>query len=95
LVRGAGAKEIHIRITSPPIRAPCFYGVDMSTYAELIANNKSIDEIRSFLGADSLGYLSIERLKKAIGLPLCTGCLDEGYPTEYAKKLANEQKEKK
>lgn len=92
LVRQAGAKEIHIRITSPPIRAPCFYGVDMSTYTELIASKRNVEEIKKFLTADSLGYLSIERLKKAIGLPICTGCLDEGYPTIYAKKLADEQK---
>lgn len=90
MVRKAGAKEIHLRITSPPIKAPCFYGVDMSTYTELIANKKTVEETRKFLGADSLGYLSIERLKKAIGLPLCTGCLDECYPTAYAKKLAAE-----
>lgn len=94
LVRAAGAREVHIRITSPPIRAPCFYGVDMSTYKELVANRKSVDEIRKFLGADSLGYLSIGGLKKAIGLPLCTGCLDETYPTEYGKKLADEAKKK-
>jgi len=92
MVRGAGAKEVHIRITSPPIRAPCFYGVDMSTYEELIANRKSIDEIARYLGVESLGYLSIEGLKKAIGLPVCTGCLNEEYPTEYAKKLASERR---
>ncbi|MDD5337522.1 MAG: amidophosphoribosyltransferase [Candidatus ainarchaeum sp.] len=93
MVRGAGAAEVHLRITSPPIRAPCFYGVDMSTYSELIANKKSVEEIRNFLGADSLGYLSLDGLKKAIGLPLCTGCLNEDYPTEYAKKLAMEDRE--
>jgi amidophosphoribosyltransferase len=92
MVRNAGAKEVHVRITSPPIRAPCFYGVDMSTYEELIANKKSIEEIGEYLGVASLGYLSIEGLKKAIDLPVCTGCLDEGYPTEYAKKLAAEKK---
>jgi amidophosphoribosyltransferase len=72
LVRGAGAKEVHVRITCPPIRAPCFYGVDMSTYKELIANKKSIDEIGKELGADSLAYLSLGGLKKAIGLDICT-----------------------
>jgi amidophosphoribosyltransferase len=92
MVRNAGAKEIHLRITSPPIRAPCFYGVDMSTYEELIANKKSIEEIQKYLGVESLGYLSIDGLKKAIGIPVCTGCLNEEYPTEYAKKLAKERK---
>lgn len=92
MVRNAGAKEIHVRITSPPIKAPCFYGVDMSTYEELIANNKSIEEIKEHIGADSLGYLSIEGLKRAINLPVCTGCLNEEYITEYAKKLARERK---
>lgn len=92
LVRAAGAKEVHLRITCPPVIAPCFYGVDMSTYKELIAANKSVEEIRVALGADSLGYLSIDGLKKAINLPICTGCIDEDYPTPTAKKLANERR---
>ena len=54
----------------------------------MIANKKSIEEIRKFLGVDSLGYLSIEGLKRAIGQPICSGCLDEGYPTKGAKKAA-------
>lgn len=95
LVRNAGAKEVHVRITCPPIRAPCFYGIDMSTYAELAAHTRTVGEIGKMLGADSLGYNSMEALKKAIGLPICTGCLDEGYPTGYAKKLADEQKKEK
>jgi amidophosphoribosyltransferase len=92
LVREAKAKEVHLRITCPPIKAPCFYGVDMSTYEELIANRRTVVETAKFLGADTLGYLSIAGLKHAIGLPLCTGCLDEDYPTEYAKKMAEERK---
>ncbi len=94
LLRNAGAREVHVRITCPPIRAPCFYGIDMSTYEELAAHTKSVEEIGKMIGADSLGYLSLEGLKNAIGLPVCTGCLDEGYPTRYAKKLADEQKGK-
>ncbi len=93
LVRAAGATEIHLRITCPPLKAPCFYGVDMATYKELIANNKNVEEIRKFLGADSLGYLSINGLKKAIGLPVCTGCLNEDYVTAYAKKLSQEKRD--
>ncbi len=92
LVKNAGATEVHVRITSPPIVSPCFYGVDMPTYKELIASNKSIEEVRKFIGAESLGYLSVDGLKKAIGLPICSGCIDGGYPTEYAKKLAETKK---
>ena len=88
MIREAGAKEIHVRVTCPPIKHPCFYGVDMSTYEELIANNKAVDEIREFIGADSLHHISIEGLRGAIGLGLCTGCLDGDYPTEYGKRLA-------
>lgn len=87
-VRSAGAKEVHLRITCPPIIAPCFYGVDMSTYEELIANKKSVEEIRKFLGADSLGYLSIDGLKKAVGVPICSACLDGKYLSPYVAKLA-------
>lgn len=88
LVRSAGAKEVHLRITCPPVKAPCFYGVDMSTYSELIANKKTVDEIRKYLDADSLHYISITGLKRALDLPLCTGCLDEDYPTKYVKDVA-------
>lgn len=92
LVRDAGAEEVHVRITSPPIRAPCFYGVDIPTFKELIANNKKIDEIRDFIGADSLAYLSLEGLKKAIGIPICDACLTGNYHTDYVKKLAEAAK---
>ncbi|MEK6978602.1 MAG: amidophosphoribosyltransferase [Candidatus Micrarchaeota archaeon] len=92
MVREAGAKEVHLRITCPPLKAPCFYGVDMSTYEELIAGHKTVDEVKTFMGADSLGYVSIDGLTKAIGLPICTGCLNEDYPTETAKRLAKERK---
>lgn len=92
LVKNAGAKEVHVRITSPPIISPCFYGVDMPTYKELIASNKSIEEVKKFIGAESLGYLSIDGLKKAIGLSICSGCIDGEYPTKYAKNLAESKK---
>jgi len=93
MVRSAGAAEVHLRITCPPIRAPCFYGVDMSTYKELIANKKTIEEIKTHLGADSLYYVSLEGLKKALGHPLCTACLTEEYHTEYVKGLAQKEKQ--
>ncbi len=96
LVRAAGAKEIHLRITCPPIMAPCFYGVDIPTYNELIATKKSVDEICKAVGADTLVYQTIEDLVKAIGMKkeeLCTGCLDEAYPTEIGAKIAKKLKE--
>jgi len=85
MIRKAGAREVHVRVTCPQITSPCFYGIDMSTYEELIANQKTLDEIKDYIEADSLGYLSIDGLKKAIGLPLCTGCLDSMYPSSQAK----------
>lgn len=88
LTRAAGAKEVHLRITCPPLKAPCFYGVDMSTYDELIANRKTMEETGKFLGANSLAYLSLEGLRKAIGLPLCTACLTGEYHTEFVRKMA-------
>ncbi|MFC1900948.1 amidophosphoribosyltransferase [Chloroflexota bacterium] len=83
LLRKAGAREVHIRICAPPIRFPCFFGVDMATRWELIAARKSIPEIRDFIGADSLGYLSIDGLIKAVGLPkelFCLACFTGDYP---------------
>ncbi|MEW6035805.1 MAG: amidophosphoribosyltransferase [Candidatus Micrarchaeota archaeon] len=88
LVRKAGAREIHLRITCPPVRAPCFYGVDMSSYSELIANKKSVAEIKDYLGAESLSYISLEGLKKAVGLQLCTACLSEEYHTDFVRNMA-------
>lgn len=92
LVRGAGAKEAHVRITSPPVKAPCFYGVDIPTFKELIANKKNVEETGKYIDADSLAYLSLDGLKKAIGIPICDACLTGNYHTEYVKKLAEEAK---
>jgi amidophosphoribosyltransferase len=83
LVRRGGAKEVHTRICAPPIRYPCFFGVDMATRGELIAAQKTVAEIRDSIGADSLGYLSIEGLIKAVALPkdsLCLACFTGDYP---------------
>jgi amidophosphoribosyltransferase len=83
LLREAGATEVHLRITSPPIRHPCYLGVDMATYDELIAANYTVDEIRQKTGADSLGYLSLEGLVKSVGRKreeMCLGCLTGTYP---------------
>jgi len=83
LLRRAGAKEVHMRICAPPIRYPCFFGVDMATRRELIAAQKTIPEVRDFIGADSLGYLSIDGLIKAVALPkdiFCMACFTGDYP---------------
>ncbi|MBN1170000.1 amidophosphoribosyltransferase [Candidatus Micrarchaeota archaeon] len=93
MIKQAGAKEVHVRITCPPVKAPCFYGVDIQTYRELIANKKTIDEIRVHLGADSLSYISLEGLKEAIGIPICHSCLTNEYHTEFVKKQAQKTKE--
>ncbi|UCG10106.1 MAG: amidophosphoribosyltransferase [Dehalococcoidia bacterium] len=83
LLKKAGTKEIHMRICAPPIRYPCFFGVDMATRWELIAAQKSVPEVRDFIGADSLGYLSIPGLIKAVALPkdiFCMACFTGDYP---------------
>lgn len=83
LVREAGATEVHLRITSPPIQHPCYLGVDMASYDELIAANFTIEEIREKTGADSLGYLSLDGLVAASGRKreaMCLGCLTGVYP---------------
>jgi len=83
LLRKAGAKEIHMRVCAPPISYPCFFGVDMATRWELLAARKTVPEIREFIGADSLGYLSLDGLVWAVGLPkesLCLACLTGDYP---------------
>ena len=83
LLRKAGAAEVHVRISAPPIYHPCFYGIDTQVTSELIAAKSSIDEIRDFIGADSLGYLSIQGVLRALDLPyerFCFACFDGNYP---------------
>jgi len=83
LLREAGAQEVHLRVTSPPIKHPCYLGVDMATYDELIAANYTVEEIRQKTGADSLGYLSLKGLIAAVGRrreEMCLGCLIGEYP---------------
>jgi amidophosphoribosyltransferase len=85
MVRKAGAKEVHFRVGSPPIIAPCYFGIDMSTREELIASCKCVEEICRELGADSLAYLSLEGLLKAVGFnsrQLCLACLTGKYPVQ-------------
>ena len=85
MLREAGAKEVHVRISSPPVKWPCFYGIDFATRAELIANNQTIDEIRESIGADSLHYISLDNLIEATNVKkdnLCRACFDGVYPVE-------------
>jgi len=85
MVRKAGASEIHARIGSPAIIAPCYLGIDMATRQELIASCKTIKEVESLIDADSLGYLSIEGLMRALECDkrdMCIGCLTGEYPVE-------------
>ena len=88
LVREAGATEVHVRISCPPTISPCYYGVDTPRREELIAANNGVEEIRKFLGADSLGYLSLKSLRAALGdseRKFCTSCYTGSYPTELVQ----------
>ena len=83
MLREAGAKEVHVRISSPPVKWPCFYGIDFATRAELIANGLTVDEVCTSIGADSLAYVSLEELVEATTIPasrLCRACFDGEYP---------------
>ena len=85
MLREAGAREVHVRISSPPVKWPCFYGIDFATRAELIANGLTSDEICRSIDADSLGYISLEQLVEATEVPmpnLCRACFDGVYPIE-------------
>lgn len=100
MVRSAGAREVHVRISCPPTVSPCFYGIDTPTKRELIAANQSIEKIRVFIEADSLAYLSLEALKQSVekdAPQYCTACFTGNYPTvlpqSTLKKLATESEE--
>lgn len=89
MIREAGAVEVHVRISSPPYRHPCFYGIDTANQNELIAAKLSVEEIRQYIGADTLGYLSLNGLVRAIGVKkdkLCCACLDGKYPVDVSKE---------
>jgi amidophosphoribosyltransferase len=85
MLREAGAREVHVRISSPPVKWPCFYGIDFASRAELIANGLSTEEICTSIGADSLGFIDLEELVDATEIPkdrLCRACFDGVYPVE-------------
>jgi len=96
MLREAGATEVHLRIASPPITSPCFYGVDMSTYEELICAHKSLDQVREILGVDSLAFLSPEALYKAgKRSELCLACFSGDYPTYLYQRIEEANKDGK
>ncbi len=96
MLREAGAAEVHLRIASPPITSPCFYGVDMSTYEELICAHKSLDQVREILGVDSLAFLSPEALYKAgKRSELCLACFSGDYPTYLYQRVEEANKDGK
>jgi amidophosphoribosyltransferase len=90
IVREAGAREVHMRISCPPTVSPCFYGIDTPTRKELIAATHSVEQIREYLGADTLGYLSVENLRRAVGDSdgrFCLACYTSSYPTTIQEPL--------
>jgi amidophosphoribosyltransferase len=90
LLRKAGATEVHLRVCAPPIKHPCYMGVDMATRRELIAANKSLEDICEITGADSLGYLSVEGLMKVVGGTrggFCDACFTGNYPVPVQLEL--------
>jgi amidophosphoribosyltransferase len=90
LLKEAGAKEVHVRVSSPPIRHPCYYGIDMATRSELIASGQSVDEVREEIGANSLEYLSMEGLMEAVNVSrerFCAACFTGEYPIKVPEQL--------
>lgn len=93
MVREAGAAEVHMRVSCPPTLSPCFYGVDTPNKSDLIAAQKSVDEIRRFIEADSLGYLSLEGMLEATGFSpdeSCVACWTGRYPTRITREAESQ-----
>ena len=88
MLREAGAQEVHMRVSSPPFLYPCYFGTDVPAREQLIAYNRSVEEIRQIIGADSLGYLRLERLPELVDgrLPICQGCFTGKYPLDPPKE---------
>jgi amidophosphoribosyltransferase len=96
LLREAGATEVHMRIAAPPIMAPCFYGVDTSTYEELISAQKSVEEVKEYINADSLAFLSVDGILEATQRKkLCTSCFTGKYPTYIYQDIKEANKDGK
>ena len=93
MLRDAGAKEIHLRVSSPPYRWPCFYGMDTGSRGELLAANLTVDEIREYLDVDTLSYLKLDHLLEAtgaVGAGFCSACLTGEYPIEIPANLTKQ-----
>jgi amidophosphoribosyltransferase len=91
MLRAAGATEVHMRVSSPPYRWPCFYGMDTGARSELLAANLTVDEIRQYLEVDSLTYLTLDRLVEAtgaVGAGFCDACLTGTYPIDIPVNLS-------
>ena len=85
LLRDGGVKKVHVRISSPPVKYPCYYGMDFPTKEELVASNRNLDEIKKIIDVDTLEYLSIEGLLKSMSIDgdnFCTACFSGNYPIE-------------
>jgi amidophosphoribosyltransferase len=94
LLKKAGAKQVHFRVSSPPILYSCFFGIDTPSRKNLIASSQSVEEIRQHIGADTLKYLSFEGMKESVfdfDKGFCTGCFDGNYPMEIPQRLESEQ----
>mgnify|MGYP000777568305 CR=1 FL=1 len=97
-LRDAGAKEVHVRVSAPPFRHPCYFGTDIDSKENLIACKMTNEEICEYIGADSLGYLSVESVKKLAGnskCDFCVGCFTEKYPIEVPKDMPKDKFESK
>jgi len=90
-LRNAGAKEIHMRVSCPPHRFPCFYGIDFPTRSELVASAHTLEEIRDYIGLDSIGYLSLERMLNSMYLDkeeFCVACFNGNYPISTNEEVS-------
>jgi amidophosphoribosyltransferase len=90
MIFDAGAREVHVRITAPPVRHPCYYGIDMANQDELVAARMSVDEICKLIGATSLGYLSLDGVVRAVGMhkdKFCRACFDGKYPIDVPQDV--------
>ena len=89
MIRNAGAAEVHLRISSPPTMYPCYYGIDTPTRQELIAASHNVEEIRRYVTADSLSYISLEGVKQVVNFPInyCVACFDGAYPVPFPGEL--------
>jgi amidophosphoribosyltransferase len=93
MFKNAGAKEIHVRISSPTAKFPCFYGIDIPTQSELIASSHTVEEIRKYLRVDSIAFLTIDTLVETVSSPnqkFCLACFDGNYPCKFDDAIADD-----